>query len=279
MKNSGNLTAFSKGLYSNWFYHKPTRTLFDCGEGCATYFGNLLYGIERICISHGHGDHVLGLPSLIGCRNSGRGDKEKPLEIYYPHDNTSVRELQSFIMARNRNLNYDIKWIPMLPAQDIPINNKTYIESFRIEHQRNNLTLGYNIVEKRSRLKPEYVGKNIPEILKSGGVRSEDLNEIYHKKILSYCLDAWRLNQVDIKDTDLAIMDCTFLSDKDRDDSTHFTLDESYKICVEAGAKSMLAAHFSGRYHPNQIIEAFSDLAIKNKLEMGLVMPGNVYSN
>jgi ribonuclease Z len=280
MTTSGNLTAFSKGLYSNWFYHKPTRTLFDCGEGFATSFGNFSYGIERVCLSHGHGDHVLGLPSLIGCRNSGRGDKEKPLEIYFPNDNYSVIELQKFIMARNKHLNYDVKWIPMLPYQQIEINKKTYIESFNMEHQRNFTTLGYNVIERRSRLLPKYRGQDIAALIRSG-INKDSVNEIYLQKVLSYCLDAWKFNPENIQGSELAIMDCTFLSGKERDDTTHFTLEESIKLCENTGVKAMLAAHFSGRYHHHQITEACADIipTLKSGLTLDWILPGHTYIN
>ncbi len=279
MKNEGKITAFSKGLYSNWFYHKPTRTLFDCGEGFATYFGNFSYGIERICLSHGHGDHILGLPSLIGCRNSGRGDKEKPLEIYYPVTNYGINDLISFVSKRNKFLNYQVKWIPIQEDTEIPLNNKTFIKSFRMEHQRNALTLGYNICENRYRLKPEYVGKNIPELLKNG-MTHDDFSEIYVKKILSYCLDSYRFDPDNIKDSELAIMDCTFLDGKDRDDSTHFSLLEAMETATDANVKAVICAHFSGRYYPEQIIEAVRTLpkVLKDK-NIYWVTPGEIYSH
>jgi ribonuclease Z len=278
MKITGNLTAFSKGLYSNWFYHKPTRSLFDCGEGVATTFGNFLYGIENIFISHSHGDHVLGLPSLIGCRNSGRGDKEKPLNIYYPADNQyAMLDLINFISRRNPRLNFDINWNAISTNDTFVVGDRLSIKPFKMSHQKGKTTLGYNVVEKRSRLKAGFVGKNIPELLKSG-VDKKDLNEEYHKKLLSYCLDSYYLDVTDIAETEVAVMDCTFVDDNDRDDSTHFSFSEATALCKEAKVESMIAAHFSGRYHSNQITQMQNRLQKDVTFGIDVVIPGEVYT-
>ena len=95
MNNGLNISIFSKALYSNWCHDKTRNILFDCGEGAATHIGNHLAGIDKIFVSHDHGDHTLGLPSIVGCRNAGRGmsrnedtmDNNKPLTVYYPEDN------------------------------------------------------------------------------------------------------------------------------------------------------------------------------------------------
>src|SRR6478609_8462522 len=86
-----NLTCYSTAMYSSWFWHAPSRTLFDCGEGVTLFMRNYIFGVERILISHSHADHVNGLLSFIGARNSARGDKEKPLDIYYPHNDKAIR--------------------------------------------------------------------------------------------------------------------------------------------------------------------------------------------
>jgi len=59
--------------------------LLDAGEGVQLGLRQQripFQKIERIFISHMHGDHVLGLPGLIGSMNLlGR---ERPLHIYGP---------------------------------------------------------------------------------------------------------------------------------------------------------------------------------------------------
>ena len=59
--------------------------LIDCGEGCQIQLSN--YKIKRnkinhILISHLHGDHVYGLPGLLGSLNLF--NRSQPLHIYGP---------------------------------------------------------------------------------------------------------------------------------------------------------------------------------------------------
>lgn len=207
-------------------------------------------------ISHGHGDHVLGLPSFIGCRNSARGDREKPLQIYYPAGDKNVESVRDFIFQRNGNLRYNVEWFGIHPGCSVDLGNNQSIVSFEMQHQKYNKTLGYRIVEKRSKLRPEYMGTDIPTLLRGGSVTSEQIKMWYSTNIFVYALDAFHVNQEDLKDADIAVMDCTFLKEKDRDDMTHFTLSEAWELCGKAGVKKMIAAHFSPRYLYPMIKEA-----------------------
>lgn len=228
--------------------------------------GNFIYGVENVFISHQHGDHILGLPSLVGIRNSARGDKEKPLVVFYPKDNLSIKDLIDFIFFRNAKLKYELNFQPIEAGFKFIIDDKRYIEAFDMKHQKYSTTLGYVIREKRSRLKLEFIDKNIPELLKQG-VPKDSLNENYIANTFAYCLDSFDFDYRNIAKADLAVMDCTFINKSDRDDLTHFTLDEAKSICHDAGVKKMVAAHFSPRYHdinvtgvdywvnPNKVLE------------------------
>ena len=71
-----NISGYSKAKYSTWLFYKPDRLLFDAGEGVSTSLGNYIYGVEQIFISHGHFDHIGGIPGILRSRLSSRGDKE-----------------------------------------------------------------------------------------------------------------------------------------------------------------------------------------------------------
>ena len=263
MNNGLNISVFSKALYSSWCHVPQYNILFDCGEGCATSIGNHLAGIEHIFLGHLHGDHVLGLPSVIGCRNSGRGisrnedtmDRNKPLTVYYPEDN-NIGDMIEFVNARNQNyLRYKLDFVPIYAGFELDLGNKQFLRAFDMKHQKNKSTLGYVIYENRTRLKKEYQGLDIPSFIRRG-ITGDKLNETYRANLFAYCLDAYQINDAtDLMDVKDIIMDCTFLDAKDRDDPTHFTLDEAYNFCQGIRAKNMIAAHLSGRYNYNNLVE------------------------
>jgi phosphoribosyl 1,2-cyclic phosphodiesterase len=149
------------------------------------------------------------------------------------------------------------------------LDNKQIVRAFNMKHQKNKSTLGYVIYENRTRLKPEFRGKDIPELLK-GGFTRDDINESYRANLFAYCLDAYQIPDYeqlyDIKDI---IMDCTFLNLEDRDDPTHFTLDEAYDFCQGIRAKNIYMAHISGRYNYNDIIN-------NNKRDIAYINPYRV---
>lgn len=76
---------------------QPGLWLFDCGEGTQHQLLHTAFNpgkIERIFISHLHGDHLFGLPGLI-CSRSMAGSAQ-PLTLYGP------KELAEFVDATLR---------------------------------------------------------------------------------------------------------------------------------------------------------------------------------
>ena len=64
---------------------KGNNILVDCGEGTQRQLkiaGISIAKINKILITHWHGDHVLGLPGLI--QTLATSEEEKVLEIYGP---------------------------------------------------------------------------------------------------------------------------------------------------------------------------------------------------
>ncbi len=241
-----NLSLFSKALYSSWGLHTPTRTLFDCGEGCATALGNYVYQPERILIGHGHGDHVLGLPSFIGCRNSGRGDKSKPLAVYAPASH-AFSDLKSFISKRNSHLTYKLDFIDIVPGFRVPINPKVYIEAFAVKHTYG--SVGFKVMENRTRLKAGI----LPEEVKARKAAGEHIHEAYDANIFSWTLDSASYDLSNIEGCAHLIADGTFLREADREDATHASVEEVLGWAVGAKVKRISIAHISTRYDWNEV--------------------------
>jgi ribonuclease Z len=196
VNNNLNVSIFSKALYSSWCHYPTYNLLFDCGEGCATHIGNHLAGIDSIFLTHDHGDHTLGLPSVVGCRNAGRGisrnketmDNNKPLYVYYPDDNLLMNDLLKFLKARTDGwLRYDMKFIAISAGFEKQLGKNVYLRAFNMKHQKYKSTLGYVIYENRTRLKKEYQGADIPSLIKQG-INPKTLNETYRATLFARML-------------------------------------------------------------------------------------------
>lgn len=251
----------SEAMYGSWLYHTPSRTLFDCGGNVCGYLKNYVFGIERVCLSHAHVDHCSAVPQLIGLRAKGRGDKEKPLTIYYPGDNKHINHMIDYVNRLYPKLPFVLTWRPLAAGDFVPMDGKWRIESFRMAHQPNLTTLGYRLIERRTRLKPAFVGKNIEQLLTSGTVKPHDLRDEYTAILLAYCLDNCGFDLSNIENAELAILDSTFIKAEDRDDKSHSTFAEAVEQARAAKVKNVVYAHLSVRYGAPEMIEIARNLA------------------
>lgn len=277
------LIAYSKALYSTWIYYSPDRILFDAGESASSILGNKSFAIKRVFLSHGHADHISGLLGLINIRNNAMGEKKKPLFIYYPQGNYFISEFMNYISRTNRNLKYDLEWVPVSEGERKTLlegRNSRYIEAFPTVHTQGESSLGYNIIEKRERLKSKYQNLSqdeIKELVKKKG--RDEMTEEYEQKIFTYGGDSVPINVDHIKGTEVLCHDVTFLDEKDRKEYKHSTLEEALQVAKEAEVKKeFLGIHISSRYKYelkkyNQNLE---------KLDPGfkitLIPPGRIFS-
>ncbi len=278
------LLIYSKALYSSWVYYSADRILFDAGEGASSILGNKAFAIRRVFLSHGHADHIAGLVGLINIRNNAMGNKEKELTIYYPKDNYLISEMINFISRTNRYLNYSLEWIPLQAGDRVELISgqlPRYIEAFPTVHVPSETSLGYNIVEVRHRLRPEFAGASQEEIIATIQERGRDaINETYDQRLFSYGGDSVQIKPAYVKGTEILCHDATFLAEEDRKEYKHATLAEAIATARIAGVKKeLICYHISSRYKDKikEIIAAsghYDGLDFK----VTLVPPGRVFS-
>jgi ribonuclease BN (tRNA processing enzyme) len=209
--------------------------------------------VEFLFLSHSHGDHVLGLPSVIGCRNNAQGmsrneatrEHNKPLTIFYPDSNplhNGFNDLFEFVSKRNPPswLRYNLTFQPISPGFTRLLSKNLYLRAFEMKHDANQLTLGYVIYENRTRLKKEFVGQNIATLVKQSGFDRSTLSEAYRANLFAYCLDAHEVVEPEqLRDCEEVIMDCTFLKQEDRGT---WRLKDEYASCSNKETDALLAA-------------------------------------
>lgn len=264
------ILTYSKGLYSSWLFHKPERTLFDCGEGCALTLGPEVFAIERICIGHGHMDHIGGLLPLINIRNSTKGATDKPLEIYYPKGDMFIERLFPYLEATQNCLKYNLQFTPCDKDTIIPIDDKKSIRTFQTQHHKG-LSLGYVMQEKRTMLNPKFSNlsqREISEGIINKTINKNELRKDFVQPVFAYALDAYKFNPKDVEGVEQIVMDSTFLDGSIRrnlgksnefgesktDLFSHSTVEECIELAMQANvSKRVILAHFSPRYRKSEI--------------------------
>lgn len=242
------LISFSLALYSQWFYHKPTRCLFDAGEGVATIMGKKVFGIRHIFLTHGHEDHIAGISNLVNIRNLASGDFAKPLTIYYPRHDYWISALLEYIEKKQSGLlRYPLYVQPLGVGDSVELEGArrpTRVNAFEMKHMVGQISLGYEIEEERKVI---------------DGTTGESVYR-YHP-IFLYTGDGYEVVYSPYGRVDLAIHEATFMGcDANRacawETSRHSTVDMALDWAASQDVKALILCHISDRYSIDEIIKS-----------------------
>lgn len=276
--------------------------LFDCGE--ATQHQILHTSIkprkiEKIFITHLHGDHIFGLPGLLGSRSFLSGTD--PVTIYGPK---GIRDfVENSLTISQSHLKYEINYVEF--EDYFYLDEKDFIiEAKLLDHGIP--SYGYRIVEKEKpgSLKVDDLMKlgikpgPIYKQLKNGEtIRLEDgtlingadfLGPDKKGRIIAILGDT-RPTPASVelaRDADLLIHEATF--DKDAEEIAcqyyHSTTHQAAQIAFKANVKRLCITHISSRFEkhdwpllvkqaqeifPNTIIaEDFKTIEVKRSMDI-----------
>lgn len=255
--------------------------LFDPGEGTQRQFifANVAPTyVTRIFISHFHGDHCLGLGSMLMRLNLDK--VPHPIHCYYPASGQMYFE----------RLRYGTIYHQTIQIVEHPVHKEGLVdedEHFRIEarfleHGVDNL--GWRITEPdvrkfdKQKLEAHGVfGPMVRELEKHGElqidgkqVRLDDVSQVRPGDVIAVAIDTLPCQAVvDLaRDATLLLCESTYL-ETHRDlakKHSHLTALQAAEMAKKAGAKLLVLTHFSARY---QDLDAF-------RQEAGAVFPNTL---
>lgn len=237
--------------------------LFDPGEGTQrqmTLAGVSANDVTRICLTHFHGDHCLGLPGIVQ-RLSADGIT-RPVHAHYP---ASGHEYF-------RRLRYATPFHEIAELREEPVTGDGQVAagSFgtlrarALDHRVD--TVGYRLVEPDGhRVLPDRLarfgvtGPRIGELKREGTVRVDGrtvhLDEVSEPKRgqrAAFVMDTRLCDAVyDLADgVDLLVVEATYLDEQAdlAEQYAHMTASQAGHVAARCGVRRLVLTHFSQRY-------------------------------
>jgi ribonuclease Z len=257
------------------FINKNKLWLLDCGESTQQQIQKTslkLSKLEKIFISHLHGDHVFGLPGLLASRGLRGGKNQQKIQIFGPEDLDIYLKESLNISKTYIPYEIEIKIIPPDLSAGIIWEDEEYIVRYT-EVNHNIKTYAYSVEEKKDRshfLIDKARRLNIPpgpiyRTLKEGKTvelpngrilqGKNFLNKIKKGRKIVFCGDTtYCKNLLHLaKGADLLIHETTF-SQQEEDlakRNFHSTTTMAAKVAKETQVKKLILTHISPRYSSN----------------------------
>lgn len=249
--------------------------LFDPGEGTQRQFIHADIApptVTHILVSHFHGDHCLGVGSMLMRLNLDK--VSHPIHCFYPASGKKYFDRLRFGTMYHENIT--VIEHPIEKGGVVYQEEGFTLEADFLQHGVDNL--GYRLTEDdrvkfdRDKLKAAGVTGPLVGDLEANGyvhinenmVKLEDVSWIRKGNTFAYVIDTRPCaNAVKLaRDADLLLCESTYLSDNAKlaKQYRHLTATEAAQIAKEAGVKRLILTHFSARYLKE---EEFADEAKK----------------
>jgi ribonuclease Z len=245
--------------------------LFDPGEGAQRQMlqaGVSATDVTRICLTHFHGDHCLGVPGVVQRLSLDR--VPHPVHAYYPASGQEYFDRLRHACAFHETA--ELNECPVAGDGEVAMVGDAMLSAARLVHTID--AVGYRLVEPDGRrMLPELlarygiagpaVGRLQREgVLDVGGrtVSVEQVSEVRRGQRFAFVMDTRLCPAVYTlaEGADLLVIESTFL-DEDADLAWrygHLTAGQAAAVAAESGVRTLVLTHFSQRYPDPAAFEA-----------------------
>ncbi|WP_329117119.1 ribonuclease Z [Streptomyces sp. NBC_01465] len=234
--------------------------LFDPGEGTQRqmlHAGVAAHDIDRLCVTHFHGDHSLGVAGVIQRINLDQ--VPHPVTAHYPASGRHFFE----------RLRYSTAYRESVAIAEVPVDGDGAVlaetSSYRLEARRLSHPVesyGYRIVEPDGRrmlveklAEAGIKGPDVGVLQREGAVGDvtlEQVSEVRRGQRFAFVMDTRMCDGVLAlaEGCDLLVIESTFLDADVRlaEDHGHLTAGQAAAVARDAGVRHLVLTHFSQRY-------------------------------
>ncbi|MFF5024339.1 ribonuclease Z [Streptomyces collinus] len=233
--------------------------LFDPGEGTQRQMlraGVAAHDLHRICVTHFHGDHSLGLAGVIQRINLDRVPHE--ISAHYPLSGQRFFDRLRYATAYRETVR--LTEAPVAADGNLAVTPSYTLEARRLSHPVE--SYGYRLTEPDGRrMLPDRLaahgisGPDVGRLQREGrlgDVTLDDVSETRHGQRFAFVMDTRLCDGVHAlaEGCDLLVIESTFL-DEDIElavDHGHLTAGQAAGVARDAGVRHLVLTHFSQRY-------------------------------
>ncbi|MER6402936.1 ribonuclease Z [Streptomyces viridosporus] len=233
--------------------------LFDPGEGTQRQMlraGVAAHDLNRICVTHFHGDHSLGLAGVIQRINLDRVPHE--VTAHYPRSGQRFFDRLRYATAYRETV--ALTEAPVDVDGPLAVTPGYTLEARRLSHPVE--SFGYRLLEPDGRrMLPGRLaahgikGPDVGRLQREGalgGVSLEDVSEVRRGQRFAFVMDTRLCEGVYAlaEGCDMLVIESTFL-DEDEElavEHGHLTAGQAARVARDAGVRHLVLTHFSQRY-------------------------------
>ncbi|MGR6970320.1 ribonuclease Z [Streptomyces cynarae] len=252
--------------------------LFDPGEGTQRQMlraGVAAHDLHRICVTHFHGDHSLGLAGVIQRINLDQVPHE--ITAHYPKSGKRFFGRLRYATAYRETVS--LTEAPVDADGPLAVTPAYTLQARRLSHPVE--SYGYRIIEPDGRrMLPERLaaygikGPDVGRIQREGslgGVSLEEVSEVRRGQRFAFVMDTRLCDGVHAlaDGCDMLVIESTFLDEDARlaDEHGHLTAGQAGRVAVEAGVRHLVLTHFSQRYtEPEEFERQARDAGFEGEL-------------
>ncbi|MBP2402810.1 ribonuclease Z [Streptomyces syringium] len=241
--------------------------LFDPGEGTQRQMlraGVAAHDLNRLCVTHFHGDHSLGLAGVIQRINLDR--VPHPVTAHYPASGQRFFDRLRYATAYRETVKLSQE--PVSGPGGVLAAAPSYtLDARRLSHPVE--SYGYRLVEPDGRrMLPALLaergigGPDVGRLQREGavgGVTLDEVSEVRPGQRFAFVMDTRLCDGVYelAEGCDLLVIESTFL-DEDEGlavEHGHLTAGQAARVAAESGVRHLVLTHFSQRYSDPAVFE------------------------